>query len=67
LASLIVLVAAYRQVIGRYTILLLMFTVFTGFHTVLFPQYFAWVIPFIVLAAGEHTHPRSRAAPGVTS
>ena len=67
LASLIVLVAAYRQVIGRYTTVLLMFTVFTDFNTVLFPQYFAWVIPFIVLAATERSQTRSREAPGVTS
>jgi len=53
LATLILLVAAHRQVIGRYMTVLLMLTVFTDFNTVLFPQYFAWVIPFIVLAAGE--------------
>lgn len=66
LASLILLVAAYRQVIGRYTTVLLMFTVFTDFNTVLFPQYFAWVIPFIVLAAGERNASQPREAPGVT-
>jgi hypothetical protein len=66
LASLILLVAAYRQVIGRYITVLLMFTVFTNFNTVFFPQYFAWVIPFIVLAAEERAAPRPREAPGVT-
>jgi hypothetical protein len=66
LASLILLVAAYRQVIGRYTTVLLMFTVFTDFNTVLFPQYFAWVIPFIVLAAGERAPARSREVSDVT-
>jgi uncharacterized membrane protein len=48
---LLVLVAAHQRVIGRYMTILLVFTVFTDFHTVLFPQYFAWAIPFIVLAA----------------
>jgi hypothetical protein len=67
LSCLILLGAAYRQVIGRYTTVLLMFTVFTDFNTVLFPQYFAWVIPFIVLAAGEHTQTRPQEAPGVPS
>jgi hypothetical protein len=66
LASLILLVAASYQAIGRYTTILLMFTVFTDFNTVLFPQYFAWVIPFIVLAAGEHVEVRLREAPGGT-
>jgi uncharacterized membrane protein len=66
LTALILLVAAYRQVIGRYTTVLFMFTAFTDFNTVLFPQYFAWVIPFIVLAAGERAETRPRDAPGVT-
>lgn len=66
LASLILLVAAHRQVIGRYITVLLMFTVFTDFNTVFFPQYFAWVIPFIVLAAEERAAPRPREASGVT-
>jgi hypothetical protein len=66
LACLILLVAAYRQVIGRYTTVLLMFTVFTDFNTVLFPQYFAWVIPFIVLAAGERAPARPSEVPDVT-
>jgi hypothetical protein len=64
LATLILFVAASYQAIGRYTTILLMFTVFTDFNTVLFPQYFAWVIPFIVLAAGEHAEARLREAPG---
>jgi hypothetical protein len=64
LAALIPLVAAHRQVIGRYTTVLLMFTVFTDFNTVLFPQYFAWVIPFVVLAAGERAATRPREATG---
>jgi hypothetical protein len=51
---LLVLVAAHQRVIGRYMTILLVFTVFTDFHTVLFPQYFAWVTPFIVLAVVEH-------------
>jgi hypothetical protein len=50
---LLVLVAAHQRVIGRYMTILLVFTVFTDFHTVLFPQYFAWAIPFIVLAVVE--------------
>ena len=53
LLTLLVLVAAHRQVIGRYMAVFLAFAVFTDFNTVLFPQYFAWAIPFIVLAAGE--------------
>jgi len=66
LATLILLVAASYQAIGQYTTILLMFTVLTDFNTVLFPQYFAWVIPFIVLAAGEHAEARLREAPGGT-
>jgi hypothetical protein len=67
LLTLVVLVAAHRQVIGRYAAVLLMFAAFTDFNTVLFPQYFAWVIPFIVLAAGERAAVPSRTAPGATS
>lgn len=63
LLTLVVLIAAHRQVIGRYTAVLLMFTTFTDFNTVLFPQYFAWVVPFIVLAAGE----RAAAPPGAVT
>jgi hypothetical protein len=40
--------------------------VFTDFNTVLFPQYFVWVIPFIVLAAGDHAEARLREAAGET-
>jgi len=65
-ASLILLVAAYRQVIGHYTTVLLMFTVFTDFNTVLFPQYFVWAIPFIVLAAMERAAERPREIAGAT-
>ena len=67
LASLILLVAAHRQVIGRYTTVLLMFAVVTDFNTVLFPQYFVWAIPFIVLAAGERAAARPRDVSGATS
>jgi hypothetical protein len=67
LATLVLLVAASRQVIGRYTTVLLMFTAFTDFNAVLFPQYFAWVIPFIVLAAEERATTRPLEMPGVTS
>jgi len=62
----ILLVAAHRQVIGRYTTVLLMFVAFTDFNTVLFPQYFAWVIPFIVLAAVERGGARPREIAGLT-
>ena len=44
LATLILYIVSY-QAIGQYTTILLMFTVLTDFNTVLFPQYFAWVIP----------------------
>jgi uncharacterized membrane protein len=64
-ACLILFVAASRQVIGRYTTVLLMFAAFTDFNTVLFPQYLAWAIPFIVLAAGERGAAR-REASGAT-
>jgi hypothetical protein len=67
LLTLVVLVAAHRQVIGRYTAVLLMFAAFTDFNTVLFPQYFVWVIPFIALAAGEGAAVPSRAVPEATS
>jgi hypothetical protein len=43
-----------------------MLTVFTDFNTVLCPQYFAWVIPFVVLAAGGCPGTRPRETPGVT-
>ena len=67
LLTLVVLIAAHRQVIGRYTAVHLMFATFTDFNTVLFPQYFAWVVPFIVLAAGERAAAPPRAATGSTS
>jgi uncharacterized membrane protein len=67
LLTLVVLIAAHRRVIGRYTAVLLMFATFTDFNTVLFPQYFAWVVPFIVLAAGEHTAAPPRAVMGAIS
>jgi hypothetical protein len=58
--ALILLITAARPVIGRYTAILLMFATFIGFNTVLFPQYFVWLIPFIVLAAGEGAETRPR-------
>ncbi len=67
LLTLVVLVVAHREVIGRYTAVLLMFAAFTDFNTVLFLQYFVWVVPFIVLAAGERAAAPPRAARGATS
>ena len=66
LLTLATLVAAHRQAIGRYTAVLLMFAAFTDFNTVLFPQYFAWVIPFIALAACERPAAPTRLATGAT-
>jgi uncharacterized membrane protein len=66
LAALILLITADGQVIGRYTAILLMFATFIDFNTVLFPQYFVWVIPFIVLAAIERAETRPREATGTT-
>jgi uncharacterized membrane protein len=67
LLALIVLVAAHRQLIGRYMAVLLTFFAFTDFNPVLFPQYFVWIIPFIVLTAGELAEAPSRAVTGATS
>jgi uncharacterized membrane protein len=67
LLALVVLVAAHRQLIGRYTAVLLTFVAFTDFNPVLFPQYFVWIIPFIVLTAGERGEASSRALTGAPS
>ena len=67
LLTLVVLVAANRQVIGRYMAVLLTFAAFTDFNAVLFLQYFTWVIPFIVLAAGESTEGPPRTGTEATS
>src|SRR5262249_23699065 len=42
-------VAAPRQLIGQYMAVLLTFVAFTDGNSVLFPQYFVSIIPFIVL------------------
>jgi hypothetical protein len=49
--ALLVMVAAARGEIGRYRSVLLVLAVFTDFDPVLFLQYLAWIVPFLVLAA----------------
>jgi hypothetical protein len=40
---------------------LLVFVVFVGFNSVLFPQYLIWVVPFLPLAVGEWLEERPAA------
>ena len=47
----LVIVAAAREQIGRYMSVLIIFSVFVDFSPVLFSQYMAWVVPFLILAA----------------
>jgi hypothetical protein len=43
--------AAARGEIGRYLAVLLVFATLLDFNSVLFLQYMAWIVPFLVLAA----------------
>lgn len=47
---------AARKAAGRYTTAMLIMAIFIGFNPVLFIQYFAWLMPFLPLAAGEWIH-----------
>ena len=52
LMGLVFLIAIKRQ-IGIYTSTLLTMSVFVDFNSVLFLQYFCWIVPFIPLAICE--------------
>jgi len=57
----LVYVAAARRQVGRYLAVLLVLTVFVDFNAVLFLQYMAWVVPFLVLPACDQPQaPRPR-------
>ena len=51
----IAFIAASREQIGRYLSILIILSLFVDFSPVLFSQYMAWVVPFVILAAcDEH-------------
>jgi uncharacterized membrane protein len=45
--------ASWQKPIGRYAAAMLIMAIFIGFNTVLYVQYFVWLMPLIPLAAGE--------------
>ena len=45
----IIFLGSIKRQIGIYTSVLLMMAVFINFNSVLFLQYFCWVVPFIPL------------------
>ncbi len=53
----LVYLAAMSCRLRRFGAVLLVLAVFTDFNSVAFPQYFAWVVPFVPLAAIEWLEP----------
>ena len=49
----IIFISSARRQIGIYTSVLLMMAVFINFNSVLFLQYFSWIVPFIPLVLSE--------------
>jgi hypothetical protein len=45
--------AAWQNAIGRYGAAMVVMAIFISFNPVLFVQYFAWLIPLLLLAASE--------------
>ena len=59
-----VAVAAARSEIDRYFSVLLVLAAFTDFNAVIFVQYLAWPVPFLVLAACESSDEPEPPGPG---
>jgi hypothetical protein len=62
-----VAIAAVRGEIGRYLSVLLVLAVFTDFNAVIFVEYLAWAVPFLVLAACEPNRKPERPESGARS
>jgi hypothetical protein len=50
---LLVYFVAWKERVSRYLAALLFSAIIVDFNSVLYSSYFAWVIPFMILSAGE--------------
>ena len=47
--------ASWQKALGRFAAAMLVMAIFIGFNPVLYVQYFAWLMPLLLLAASEWT------------